>query len=71
VFWKALSENDPTKLDSAQNSNTTASGDFSNINSTLSHFNYYCNNKSPKIAKPVPLGSQYSKAPLRIGITHF
>jgi hypothetical protein len=71
VLWKALQEHDPTKLDSTPNSNSTASDDFSKINYTLCHFNYYCKNKSPKIAKPVPLGSQYSKAPLRNGNTHF
>jgi hypothetical protein len=53
VLWKALPEHDPTNLDSAQNSNSTASGDFSKINCTLCHFNYYCKNKSPKIAKAV------------------
>jgi hypothetical protein len=53
VLWKALPEHNPTKLDLAQNSNFTARGDFPNVNYTLCHFNYYCNNKSPKIAKPV------------------
>jgi hypothetical protein len=53
VPWKALPEHDPTKLDSTQNSNSTSSGDFSKINCPLSHFNYYCKDKSPKIAKPV------------------
>jgi hypothetical protein len=53
VLWKALPEHDPTKLDSVQNSNATASGDFSKINSTLCHFNFYGKNKSPKIVKPV------------------
>jgi hypothetical protein len=71
VLWKALQEHDPTKLDSTPNSNSTASDDFPKIKYTQCHFNYYCNNKNPKIAKPVPLGSQYVKAPLRIGITHF
>jgi hypothetical protein len=58
-------------LDSTKNSLSTASGDFPKIKYTQCHFNYYCKNKSPKIVKPVSLGSQYSKAPLRIGITHF
>jgi hypothetical protein len=53
VLWKALPEHDPTKLDSTPNSNTTAGDDFSKINYTLCHFNYYCKNTSPKIAKPV------------------
>jgi hypothetical protein len=53
VLWKDLLEHSPTKLDSAQNSNITAGGDFSNFSYSLSHFNYYCKNKSYKIAKPV------------------
>jgi hypothetical protein len=53
VLWKALQEHDPTKLDSTPNSNSTASDDFSKINDTLCHFNYYCKITSPKISKPV------------------
>jgi hypothetical protein len=71
VLWKALPERDPTKLDSTQNPLPTASGDFPKIKYTQCHFNYHCKNKRSKIAKPVPLVSQYSKSPLRIGITHF
>jgi hypothetical protein len=53
VLWKALPEHNPTKLDSTQNSISTASGDFPKINYTQCLFNYYCKNKSSKIAKPV------------------
>jgi hypothetical protein len=53
VLWRALPEHNPKKLDSAQDSNFTASYDFSKLNYILCHFNYYCKNKSPKIAKPV------------------
>jgi hypothetical protein len=71
VLWKAIPRHNPTKLDSTQKSLSTASGNFPKSKYTQYHFNYYCKNKSPKIAKPVPLGSEYSKAPLRIGNTHF
>jgi hypothetical protein len=53
VFWKDLPEHKPTKLGSTQNSIPTENGDFPKIYYTQSHFNYYCKNKSPKIAKPV------------------
>jgi hypothetical protein len=53
VLWKALPEHDPTKLDSTQNPISTASGDFSKINYTLCHFDYYCKLISPKIENPV------------------
>jgi hypothetical protein len=53
VLWKDLPEHNPTKLDSTQNSTSTASGDFPKINYTLCHFNYCCKNISPKIAKLV------------------
>jgi hypothetical protein len=52
MFWKALPEHNPRKLDSYQNSYSTADGNFSNIN-TNNHINYYCKNKDPKIVKPV------------------
>jgi hypothetical protein len=58
VLWKALPNQNPTKLDSIENSLFNGSGDFRKINYTLCHFHYYCRNKSPKIAKLVPLGSQ-------------
>jgi hypothetical protein len=66
VLWKALPEHNPTKLDLAQNSNFTASGDFPKINYTLCHFNYYGENISPKIARLVYLASQYNIASLKI-----
>jgi hypothetical protein len=53
VFWKALQEHDPTKLDSIPNSNSTASDDFPKINYTLSHSNYYSKTTDPKIGNPV------------------
>jgi hypothetical protein len=71
VLWKALSEHDPTKLDSEQNSSPTASGDFPKINYTQCHFNYYCKNKSPKKVKPVSQARHNTKLPLEIGFTHF
>jgi hypothetical protein len=53
MFWKALPESNPRKLDSYQNSYSTADGDFSNIKYTNNHINYYCKNKDPKILNPV------------------
>jgi hypothetical protein len=70
VLWKDLPEHDPTKLDSTPNSNSTASDDFPKINYTLCHFNYYCKNKSPKIAKPVSQARYNTKLLLEIGFTH-
>jgi hypothetical protein len=71
VFWKSLLEHDPTKFDSSQNSITTASGDFLKINYTQCHFNYYCKNISPKIAKLVSQAKYHDKLSLEIGFTHF
>jgi hypothetical protein len=71
VLWKALPEHDPTKLDSIQNFISTASGDFPKINYTQCHFNYYCKNISPKIAKPVSQARYNDKKSLKIGFTHF
>jgi hypothetical protein len=71
VLLKALLEHDPKKLDSSQNSIPTASGDFPNINYTQWHFNYYCKNISPKIAKPVSQAKYHDKLSLKIGFTHF
>jgi hypothetical protein len=71
VLWKALPEHDPTKLDSTQNSIPTARGDFSKINYTLCHFNYYYKIISPKI---VILGSQarhHDILTVKIGFKHF
>jgi hypothetical protein len=71
VLWKALPEHDPTKLDSKQNSFSTASGDFPNINYTQCHFNYYSKYISPKIVKPVSQARYNDKLTLKIGFTHF
>jgi hypothetical protein len=49
VFWKDLPEHNPTKLGSAQGSNFIAGDDFSKINHTNNHINYYCKNKVPRI----------------------
>jgi hypothetical protein len=69
VLWKALQEHDPTKLDSTPNSKSTASDDFSKINYTLSHFNYYSKNKNPKIVKPGGHAIYHTRVPLKIGCT--
>jgi hypothetical protein len=53
LFWKALPEHNPTKLDAYQNSYTTIDDNFPKIKYTNNHINYYCNNKDPKIVKPV------------------
>jgi hypothetical protein len=66
VLWKALPEQNPTKLDSAENSTFTAGGEFPKINYTLCHFNYYYKNISPKIAKPVSQARCYTKLSLKI-----
>jgi hypothetical protein len=71
VLWKALPEQDPTNLDSIQNSISIASGDFPKINYTQWHFNYYYKNISPKIAKPVSQARYNDKLSLKIGFTHF
>jgi hypothetical protein len=71
MFWKPLPEHNPTKLDSTQNSIPTANGDFPKINYTQCHFNYYCKNISPKIAKPVSQARYHNKIPLEIGFIHF
>jgi hypothetical protein len=67
VLWKALPEHDPTKLDSTQNTNPTASDDFLKTNYTLCHFNYYCKIKSPNIPNLVCHASKHLRAPLEIG----
>jgi hypothetical protein len=53
-------------LDSTQSSLFIGSGDFPKINYIQCHFNYYCKNKSPKIEKPVPIGSQHKMETQRI-----
>jgi hypothetical protein len=70
VLWKALPEHHPTKLDSTQNTNPTASDDFSNLKYILCHFNYYGKITSPKIAKPVNQARYHYKLTLEIDFTH-
>jgi hypothetical protein len=69
VLWKDLLEHNPKKLDSAQDSNFTASDDFSKINYTLCHFNYYYKIISPKIEIPVSQARYNTKLLLEIGFT--
>jgi hypothetical protein len=71
VLWKALPEHDPTKLDSTQNSISTASVDFPKINHTLCHFNDYCKRISPKIENPVSQGRYKDMLTLKIGFIQF
>jgi hypothetical protein len=71
VLWKALPEHNPTKLDSAQNTNPTASYDFPKLNYILCHFNYYCKIINPKIEKPVRHASEQDTLTVKIGFTHF
>jgi formate hydrogenlyase subunit 6/NADH:ubiquinone oxidoreductase subunit I len=61
VLWKALPEQNPTKLDSTQNTIPTANDDFPKINYTQCHFNYYCKDISPKIAKPMSQARYHNK----------
>jgi hypothetical protein len=53
VFWKALPEHNPEKLDSTQDSYPIADGNLSKINHTHSHINYYNKDIDPKIVNPV------------------
>jgi hypothetical protein len=71
VLWKALPEHNPTRLDSKQNSTSTAGDDFSKINYTLCHFNYYCKITSPNIEKPVSQARYNDMLTLKIGFTQF
>jgi hypothetical protein len=71
VLWKALPEQDPTKLDSVQNSFSTAISDFPNFNCTEYHFKYYYKNIGPKIVKPVSQARYIDKLSLKIGFIHF
>jgi hypothetical protein len=71
VLWKALPEHDPTKLDSTQNTNPTASDDFLKTNYTLCHFNYYCKIISPKIENPVSQARCHDILTAKIGFIHF
>jgi hypothetical protein len=70
VLWKALPEHNP-KLDSIQNFTSTAGDDFSKINYTLSHFNYYCKITGPEIEVPVSQARCHPKLSLKIGFIHF
>jgi hypothetical protein len=69
MFWKALPEHNPTKLDSTQNSIPTANGDLPKMKYTQCHFNYNCKVILPKIVKPASQTSQYHIASLKNGIT--
>jgi hypothetical protein len=69
VLWKALPEHNPTKLDSTQNSISTAIDDFPKIKDTQCHINYYCKNISPKIAKLVSQARYHNKLSLKIEFT--
>jgi hypothetical protein len=71
MFWKPLPEQNPTKLDSTQNSISTANGDFPKINYTQYHFNYYCKAILPKIVKPVSQARYHNKLSLKIEFTQF
>jgi hypothetical protein len=69
VLWKALLEHNPTKWDSTQNSIPTANDDFPKIKYTQCHINYYCKNKSPKIAKQVSQATYHNKLSWKIEFT--
>jgi hypothetical protein len=71
VPWKALPEHDPTKLDSTQNTNPTASDDFLKTNYTLCHFNYHCKIIGPKTENPVSQARSHDILTVKIGFTHF
>jgi hypothetical protein len=53
VFWKALPEHNPKKLDLPLNSYFTANENLTKNKYTISHTNYYCKSTGPKIPKPV------------------
>jgi hypothetical protein len=53
VFWKALPEDNPIKLDSTQNSIPTANDNLSKTNYIECLINYYYMDINPKIVKPV------------------
>jgi hypothetical protein len=69
VLWKALPKHNPTKLDSTQNSLSTASGNFPKSKYTQCHINYYYKNISPKIPNLVCHASKHLRVPLKIGNT--
>jgi hypothetical protein len=53
VFWKALPEHNPMKLDSTQNYIPTTNDNLSKFNYKQCHINYYCKDRNPKIVKLV------------------
>jgi hypothetical protein len=53
VFWKALLEHNPKKLDSTQDSYFTAKENLTKTKYTISHINYHCKSTGPKIPKPM------------------
>jgi hypothetical protein len=65
VFWKALPEHNPRKLDSFQNSYYTTNDNLSKTNYKISHNNSYCKYTGPKIAKPVGSARYHIKALLK------
>jgi hypothetical protein len=67
VLWKALPEHNPNKLDSFQNSYSTANDILSKTKCKISHINCYCKHTSPKITKPVGSARYDIKALLKIG----
>jgi hypothetical protein len=71
VFWKALFEHNPKKLDLPKNSYSTANENLTTIKCTISHTNYYCKSTDPKILKPMGHTSYYIRVLLKIGNTSF
>jgi hypothetical protein len=71
VLWIALSEHDPTKLDSTQNSIPSARDDFSKIKYSICPLNYYCKIISPKIGKPVSQARHHDILRVKIDFKHF
>jgi hypothetical protein len=69
VLWKSLPEHNPTKLDSTQNSISTAIDDFPKIKYTQCHINYYSKNISPKIAKLMSQARYHNKLSPKIEFT--
>ena len=71
MLWKDLPEHNPTRLDSAQDTNPTASDDFLKTNYTLYHFNYYRKTIDPKIGNPVSQARCHDILTVKIGFKHF
>jgi hypothetical protein len=57
VFWKALPEHNPEKLDSHNNSYPTASEKLNYTKYAICQIKYYCRNIAPKITKLVGYAS--------------